>query len=242
MLLNHWTQQFHPKLYFLESTLSATCKRTLLMLTSPKISLSNFNQVQAHRANKNEWKRVISPDLDLQIIAIFACEDFLGPLYWGALVCSTPERDNQATGLFQYPIAGLHPGLWSIYGDGSLKRNQKESRMKLHKQKGFYAKWKEYSFKAKKNLNKGNWAIQRQDIMTTQRLAIDHINTCHKVSSALQISSLTYHPFSLGQIQRVLGVHCWDPLEQETEHDLQWSLQAGPTTRNSLRIKLVLSA
>ena len=59
-----------------------------------------------------------------------------------------------------------------------------------------------------KNLNKGSWEIQRQDIMTTQRLAIDHINTCHKVSSALQISSLTYHPFSLGQIQRVLGVHC----------------------------------
>lgn len=59
-----------------------------------------------------------------------------------------------------------------------------------------------------KNLNKGSWAIQRHDIMTTQRFAIDHINTCHKVSSALQISSLTYHPFSLGQIQRVLGVHC----------------------------------
>lgn len=36
-----------------------------------------------------------------------------------------------------------------------------------------------------KNLNKGSWEIQRQDIMTTQRLAIDHINTVHKVSSAL---------------------------------------------------------
>lgn len=88
--------------------------------------------------------------------------------------------------------------------------------MKLHKHKGFFmmkslkdSMQNEKNIVARlKNLNKGSWAIQQQDIMTTQRLAIDHINTCHKVSSALQISSLTYHPFSLGQIQRVLGVHC----------------------------------